>query len=296
VLPSLLRRTEPPPELRGALWAHLSGLELGPSDSAVAEYTSFVATELDSRTVELIEADVPRTLPNNAHFTRIGGPDKLRHVLHALSAADTEVGYCQSLNYIVGIFLLVYEGNAVLTFLSVRRLQMKLGIRQYYTEGMQQLRADVRVLECYLEVASPIVRNAFREQDLELMYVCSKWLLCLFTTCLQQEVLLRVWDLLLCDGIEVLFRVTLALLGSLADTLRNAASSNDVADAVEERVRHISSKELIHLAYDISLVGHLGGKVEIAAKRREALGKVAKDDQVAQLRRDMILRGGAKRW
>ena len=38
------------------------------------------------------------------------------------------------------------------------------------------------------------------------MFACSKWFICLFATYLSQETVLRVWDLLLVDGIEVIFQ------------------------------------------------------------------------------------------
>ncbi|XP_032163126.1 TBC1 domain family member 2A isoform X4 [Mustela erminea] len=58
-----------------------------------------------------IELDLNRTFPNNKHFTcpTSSFPDKLRRVLLAFSWQNPTIGYCQGLNRLAAIALLVLE-------------------------------------------------------------------------------------------------------------------------------------------------------------------------------------------
>merc|ERR1719487_2250579 len=109
--------------------------------------------------------------------------------------------------------------NEQMVLRLVPRLFNRLGIRQYYLDGMVQLRADAWVLEKLLDARLPRVKEAFKRNGLELMFVCSKWFLCLFATSLPPKTLLRVWDCMLCEGAEVIFRVAVALLNFQADQI-----------------------------------------------------------------------------
>jgi len=50
------------------------------------------------------------------------------------------------------------------------------------------------------------------DQDVDLPAICFSWFLSLFTDCLPVETLFRVWDVFFVDGMDVLFRVALAIL------------------------------------------------------------------------------------
>ena len=56
-----------------------------------------------------IEQDVDRTFPSHPHFCSRStlGTASLVHVLRAYSIRNPMVGYCQSLNFIAGLLLIV---------------------------------------------------------------------------------------------------------------------------------------------------------------------------------------------
>ena len=58
---------------------------------------------------------VDRTFPSHPYFTTSfqDGQKGLYNVLHAYSVADEEVGYCQGMSYIAGIFLIHVSLNAL---------------------------------------------------------------------------------------------------------------------------------------------------------------------------------------
>merc|ERR1712008_157062 len=132
--------------------------------------------------------DVQRTFPNCPAFQEEGGPDQLRRVLRSLAANDTELGYCQSLNFIAGVFVMVLRDERA-AVLAVQQLFVKLGTRMWYTDGMRQLRADTCVLEDLLQERLTGVFRVLRRYKFDLLFVTSKWFLCLFATTLEGEAL-----------------------------------------------------------------------------------------------------------
>jgi len=111
---------------------------------------------------------------------------------------------------------------------AIGKTLMKLGIRRWYVDGMQQLRADTLVLEELIRERLPNVHGALAAHKFDLLIVSSKWFLCLFTTTLDGEAIKRVWDIMLCDGIEAVFRVALTLLARKEPLILSAKSCDDL--------------------------------------------------------------------
>ena len=61
-------------------------------------------------------ATVDRTFPSHPYFSTSfqDGQRGLYNVLHAYSVADEEVGYCQGMSYIAGIFLIHVSLNTLM--------------------------------------------------------------------------------------------------------------------------------------------------------------------------------------
>jgi len=64
----------------------------------------------------------------------------------------------------------------------------------------------------YVQELMPKLYLHLLEQDVDLPAISFSWFLSLFTDCLPVETLLRVWDVFFVDGMDVLFRVALAIL------------------------------------------------------------------------------------
>jgi len=241
---------------------------------------------------ELIEADVQRTFPMCPVFQKAGGSDQLRRVLRSLAASDTELGYCQSLNFIAGIFIMVLRNESA-ALLAVQQLLVKLGTRTWYTDGMRQLRADTCVLEDLLQERLPAVHRKIRACRFDLLFVTSKWFLCLFATTLEGETLRRVWDVLLCDGVEVVFRVAFVLLAQRSEAIVRAKSMDDLIHMFQETLPLTSPEQLIQSAYNPSLIGAIN-KQELANRRRQAVKAVSSGDTRAEMRNRHLWRGGVR--
>merc|ERR1712008_60324 len=237
--------------------------------------------------------DVQRTFPNCPAFQEEGGPDQLRRVLRSLAANDTELGYCQSLNFIAGVFVMVLRDERA-AVLAVQQLFVKLGTRMWYTDGMRQLRADTCVLEDLLQERLTGVFRVLRRYKFDLLFVTSKWFLCLFATTLEGEALKRVWDVMLSDGIEAVFRVAFAMLAERSHAILRANSRDELNHVLQGFQSDPASPDsVVRAAYDPARIGSIS-RTELASRRREAAKRVTSDDTRAEMRNTHLWRGGVR--
>jgi len=209
-----------------------------------------------------------------------------------MAADDADLGYCQSLNFVAATLLLVLN-NESLVVTAAGKLIMKLSIRSWYKDGMQQLRADTVVLDGLIHDRLPAIHAVLQEKRFDLLFVTSKWFLCLFATMLEDDVLRRVWDVILCDGIEAVFRVALALVAARSKAILLAPSADDIVEMFQRRPTEVTGDALIRSAYDVELVGQLN-RTTLAQRRQQAAAQVTSTDNQTELRRIQLARGGVR--
>jgi len=241
---------------------------------------------------DLIDADVARTFPSNQSFLAMDGQDRLRRVLRSITVADKEMGYCQSLNFIAAVFIMILRDEPVACS-AVQRLLMKLGTRSWYSDGMRQLRADTAVLDDLVRERLPQLHETFRRLRFDLLFVSSKWFLCLFSTALEGEALYRVWDVMHVDGVEAVFRVALALLAQYSDAAAEAKTEDDLVFMFQEARRETRPNVLVDAAYNSELVGHIS-RADLSRRRQEALRKIDTQDTRSEMRNHHYRRGGVR--
>ncbi|KAG8904656.1 hypothetical protein FRB99_001376 [Tulasnella sp. 403] len=165
-----------------------------------------------SAALEEIEKDVTRTMPLNIFFGGDGvGVSKLRRVLQAYSWRNPSVGYCQGMNLIASTLLLVHadEEEAFWVFTAIVE---KLLPPEFFSPSLLVSRACPMVLLDYVQLTMPKLYLHLLDQGVDLPAISFSWFLSLFTDCLPVETLFRVWDVFFVDGMDVLFRVALAIL------------------------------------------------------------------------------------
>ena len=70
-------------------------------------YPEYIPGKFDN----IIEADLPRTFPDEPYFKKSENISKLRNVLKAYSRRNGTVGYCQGFNFIVGKLLMILDNE-----------------------------------------------------------------------------------------------------------------------------------------------------------------------------------------
>ncbi|KAI9243550.1 rab-GTPase-TBC domain-containing protein [Phascolomyces articulosus] len=230
-----------PHNLRGKAWMHYSGAK-AKMEANAGLYDSLVKTAEamgeHNEYAEIINRDLHRTFPDNDQFacgvtaedgTVTMDPESnpklraLRRILLAFSVYAPHIGYCQSLNYLAGFFLLFIEDGEEAAFWMLITTVYDYFPENMYDVTMEGAHIDQTVLMMMVYERLPGVWNKIgngkcfwecveSEGLPSITLVTSHWFLTLFINILPVETVLRVWDSLYIEGSKVLFRVALTII------------------------------------------------------------------------------------
>ncbi|ORX60518.1 RabGAP/TBC [Hesseltinella vesiculosa] len=211
-----------PQSYRGDAWMHYSGAK-AKMEAHPGMYATLVETALamgaHNEHAEVIQRDLHRTFPDNSFFmcarTDSEGhvhmePESnpklvsLKHILYAFSIHSPEIGYCQSLNYLVGIFLLATRTDEEAFWLLVT-LVHDYCPPSMYDVTMEGSTIEQMVLMYMVYEKMPGIWNklangrCFWECEQSdsmppITLVTNHWFLTLFINILPIETVLRIWD------------------------------------------------------------------------------------------------------
>eukprot|EP01112_Ceratiomyxa_fruticulosa_P014526 TRINITY_DN4166_c0_g1_i4.p1 TRINITY_DN4166_c0_g1~~TRINITY_DN4166_c0_g1_i4.p1 ORF type:complete len:377 (+),score=64.67 TRINITY_DN4166_c0_g1_i4:27-1157(+) len=212
-----------PPEHRGEIWLELSGAkELKDRYGNNGEFYPRMIEKAETAGVpsvlKQIEQDADRTFPQHTLFS---GPDRvgtsrLTRVLKAYSVRNPMVGYCQSLNFVAALLLMVTGlNNEEDAFWLLAAIVEKIQPSTYYSSSMVDWVLDGRyVFDGLLQWKLPTLYGHFSTYGVTqtLPLIISSWFMCIFANSMPSETMFRVWDTFFYEGNKVLFRVSLALL------------------------------------------------------------------------------------
>ncbi|KAI5100645.1 TBC1 domain family member 2A [Silurus meridionalis] len=159
-----------------------------------------------------IQLDLHRTLTTNQCFSSPSSPmvQQLQRVLLAFSWQNPAVGYCQGLNRLAAIALLVLQSEEEAFWCLVAIVQFLMP-KDYYTKTLLGSQADQRVFKDFMAEKLPRLLAHLEEHGVDVSLVTFNWFLVLFVESLPSDILLKVWDAFLYEGTKVIFRYALAI-------------------------------------------------------------------------------------
>ncbi|KAJ4448932.1 ecotropic viral integration site [Periplaneta americana] len=216
-----------PHHFRGIVWQLLCGAHDSPVKKQYADYI-----KATSACEKVIRRDIARTYPEHDFFKEKDGlgQESLFNVMKAYSLHDREVGYCQGSGFIVGLllmqvifvvfcsFLKTTSTSVVLqmpeeeAFAVLVKLMQEYRMRDMFKPTMAELGLCMYQLENLVQELIPDLHVHFQSQSFHTSMYASSWFLTLFTTALPLPVACRIMDVFLSEGMEVIFKVALALL------------------------------------------------------------------------------------
>ncbi|KAJ1219215.1 hypothetical protein NDU88_006784 [Pleurodeles waltl] len=159
-----------------------------------------------------IELDLHRTLTNNRHFSVPTSQyiQKLRRVLLAFSWHNPTIGYCQGLNRLAALILLVMQEEESSFWCLVDIVENVMPV-EYYSKTLAASQVDQRVFKDFLAEKLPKLTAHFEQHKIDLSLLTFNWFLVVFVDSLVSDILLRIWDAFLYEGTKVIFRYALAI-------------------------------------------------------------------------------------
>ncbi|KAL7752611.1 hypothetical protein RI367_002145 [Sorochytrium milnesiophthora] len=230
--------------------------------------------------VDIIERDLNRTFPENIHFklsTSVPGkipspppytsPEplltSLRNVLVAFSFYNPEIGYCQSLNYVVGLLLLFMPEEEAFWMLVV--IVEQLLPPGMYSKTLSGTITEMQVLMSIIkDKCKPVLDKVHRGGIIELDMLVSPWFMTIFINILPID-----------EGTKILYRIALALLMLHEANILKIKDPLEVVQYIQNcPKRFLDVQTLIRCAFQRfgpTAVGHLS-HIEINRKR-EVMGR-----------------------
>lgn len=217
----------------------------------------------------LIRADVPRTFAENPAFDQ-ECRDALQRILLAYSCLNIEVGYCQGMNFVAGLLLLVSGCCEEEAFWAFVCLMENCNLSGFYKDQFPLLKQYLLAMNKLTEEELPDLAAHFAQERLTPNDFVQQWFLTLFVTCLPLPAVLVIWDVILYHGLPVALKVVLALFKTLRCVLLRLSFEDVLAffralknepefDAVEcraigQRVMKITARLIIppHIAEQLS--------------------------------------------
>ncbi|KAJ0179865.1 hypothetical protein K1T71_004456 [Dendrolimus kikuchii] len=231
-----------PHHFRKKLWLTLAERHLSARgiDWPLAERACFRGTALpdDAELGAQILKDLHRT--GCSLFCGTEGRENqamLRRVLLAYARWNKEVGYCQGFNMIAAIILEVMDKSESDSLKVMIYLVEAVLPEGYFADDLRGLSADMAAFRDLLRLRLP--RLAHHMDHLQRIsdgggvepplpdVFTMQWFLTLYATWLPRESLLRIWDLILLDGNEVLLLTALAIWDMLQDRILSARSADE---------------------------------------------------------------------
>ncbi|PVV00904.1 hypothetical protein BB560_004698, partial [Smittium megazygosporum] len=191
------------------------------------EYTRILTSSTENTIFEVIERDLNRSFPSHAYFydESCNGQKKMRRILRAYANYNPNVGYCQGMNQIVGILLIVGLPEVEAFWTLVVLLETYL--LDYFTPQLTQLCIHGKVFGVLLSEHNKKLANHLENAGVDpLMYV-TPWFMTIFAMSLPFDSVIRIWDWFIFRGPKVLFRVALGIMDILSPELLNNCNTID---------------------------------------------------------------------
>lgn len=251
LLKKLIRKGIPPP-LRPKVWLAVSGAAKKRSmvpDSYFSDLC-LAGHGLTSAAIKQIDHDLARTFPSHPWLDSSDGQAALRHVLVAYSLRDSHVGYCQGMNFVAGLLLLVMKREEDAFWMLAVLLENVL-FQDCYTNDLSGSHVEQRVFKDLLNKKCPRLAAHLELIGFDVSLVITEWFLCLFAKSLPSETTLRVWDVLFNEGAKVLFRVALALFKMKEEELLATQQVWEVVSIFQTATRHLFDPDaLLKVAFE----------------------------------------------
>ena len=211
-----------PPTLRGQVWQYLTNAALHKSYHPPDYFSSLVSRERIDDVYTSIERDVARTYPNHVQFLASHGGDgqeDLLRVLKAYAQYNPKIGYCQGMGRVAGMLLMHMDAESSFWVLVALTMTPNDWLYGLYADYLQHLRVDALVFARLVRAHLPKIANHLEANDVDPLMFITPWFLTMFTQALPWPTVLRVWDLFMCAGRKILFRVALGLMDLIRSNL-----------------------------------------------------------------------------
>nr|XP_020461680.1 TBC1 domain family member 10A-like isoform X1 [Monopterus albus] len=220
-----------PPSLRGRAWLYLTGGKVKREQNK-GKFQQLDNHPGDPKWVDIIERDLHRQFPFHEMFAARGGHGQqdLLRILKAYTLYRPEEGYCQAQAPVAAVLLMHMPAEDA--FWVLVQICEKY-LPGYYSSGLEAIQLDGEILYALLRHVSPVAHRHLKKHKLDPILYMTEWFMCAFSRTLPWASVLRVWDMFLCEGVKILFRVGLVLLKCMLGSQENLRACQGLYETME---------------------------------------------------------------
>ncbi|GAM24230.1 hypothetical protein SAMD00019534_074050, partial [Acytostelium subglobosum LB1] len=249
-----------PEDHRASIWRSISHLDALLNNPANSDTYKLNLNTPQADIESDVATDAARTYPSDEYKHKLkqkqldNCKQSLFNVLKAYAIYNEEVQYTQGMNYLA-LILLCYFGEEE-SFWMMDILIKKHGMRHFFTKNNTILPSYIKIFEMELNVQLPKLSRHLNDSGIQVYMFVQSWWSTIFVYILPVQSIPIIWDYFFWGsngvGIEVLFRLSIALLKMLDKNLVNI-NMIQFFDTIKVQTPQIDPLELVYLAKEIVL-------------------------------------------
>ena len=218
----------------------------------------------DSAALAKLEKGIKRDLGSRTSYSKYavssGLQDPLFHVLRAYALFDDAVGYPQGMNFMVMPLLIAMPEEEA--FCLLVRLMNKYQVRDLFTQDMPGLHLHLYQFERLLEDLEPVLYCHLKRRDVTPNLYATQWFLTMFAYRFPLQLVMRVYDLVLCEGLEgAILKFGMAVIQKNVTTLLGMQDMQGLTNFLKEKIfdAYIDASPSSKSLLDAGFFGSSGG-------------------------------------
>eukprot|EP01084_Bolivina_argentea_P123685 219183_1 len=250
-----------PSALRGKVWKRILGINKLSHDKIIF-YKNICSKEPPAKVKSVIDRDLTRTFHKHILFNKEkenefhhSGIHSLRNILYGYANFDRAVGYTQGMGYIAAIFLmLMTEEFAFYALCAMLDENGNYNMRGLYLDGLPLLNLRCFQFDRLLSTVAPKIYKHLNSFNITPEFYASQWFLTVFCCDFPFKFVYRIWDIYLFEGIEFVFRISLALVKLNQEKLLKITKFDNMIKYLQSIHQYITDiDKLLKCALDLNL-------------------------------------------
>ena len=189
---------------------------------------------IPSKFLNVIEADIERTFPNDKFFQDEKNKIMLKNILICYSRRNSKIGYVQGFNFIVGKILMIIKNEEKAFWIFVQIIENILQNEYYY--DMFGMMIDCVIISKVLENRNPDLMNYLTSKnfDISLKNLLFRWMTTLFVESTPNEIFFTIWDCMFIEGNITFLKAAYNIIVQLKDIILKKENMEEINNFFED--------------------------------------------------------------
>ncbi|CAG9318783.1 unnamed protein product [Blepharisma stoltei] len=205
------------PKARWNLWKTVLNCKIDYS-----KYVQISDSVKDPDLIYVIDKDIERTFPSHPEFSANGKYlISLRQLLLNFIGFN-KIDYCQGINFIAGMLLIVSGGNECESYWMLDCIFNKFGVKNLFDVDFSLVNTFADRFYKEAENLFPTVSQHLDNVEFDDMLWLKKWFLTMFTYSFPLSCSIRIWDFLMVFGLGGMVNIALGIISHYQNEILNS--------------------------------------------------------------------------